>query len=171
MTTHAVRRRRDGQNVSPSSNSRDPWTCRTSRSPGCSGRRQRSGGPARYATSCHGHVAGRKAQLRSAWLGIQAVGRETGAYREPDSTMRPASTTRMRSASTIVDSRCPAITIAVRFSTQRFVNARWIRDLRLRIEVRCRLVEDHDPRILQQHPCDRDALLLAARHAVAAFAV
>ena len=33
-----------------------------------------------------------------------------------------------------------------------------------------RLVEDEDPRILEQHPRDRDPLLLAARQLVAALA-
>ncbi len=42
--------------------------------------------------------------------------------------------------------------------------------LGLGVEVRRRLVEDHDRRLLEQHACDREPLLLAARHAVAALA-
>ena len=38
------------------------------------------------------------------------------------------------------------------------------------VEVARRLVEDHDRRVLEQQPGDRQALLLAARQAVAALA-
>ena len=72
----------------------------------------------------------------------------------PSSTMRPSSTTTMRSASTIVDRRC-AITSAVR-PAQRLVERALDRDLRLGVEVRRRLVEDHDRRVLQQQPRDRE---------------
>ena len=47
---------------------------------------------------------------------------------------------------------------------------RWICVLRLGVEVRCRLVEDHDRGVLQQHAGDGEPLLLAARQAVAALA-
>ena len=42
--------------------------------------------------------------------------------------------------------------------------------LRRRVEVRRRLVEDHDPRLGEQQPGDREALPLAAREPVAALA-
>ena len=42
--------------------------------------------------------------------------------------------------------------------------------LRDSVERRGRLVEDQDPRVLEQHPGDRQALLLAARQLVAALA-
>ena len=44
------------------------------------------------------------------------------------------------------------------------------RALGLRVERRGRLVEDEDRRVAQDRPRDRDALLLAAREAVAALA-
>ena len=49
-------------------------------------------------------------------------------------------------------------------------SACWISELGLGVEVRGRLVEDHDRGVLQQQPGDGQPLLLAARHAVAALA-
>ena len=86
----------------------------------------------------------------------------------PCSTIWPSSSTRIRSASTIVESRC-AITSAVRPASAS-ASARWIAQLGLGVEVRRGFVEDHDRRVLQQHACDREPLLLAARQPVAALA-
>ena len=44
------------------------------------------------------------------------------------------------------------------------------RMLRLGVEVRRGFVEDDDGRVLEEHPCDREPLLLAARHPIAALA-
>ena len=81
-----------------------------------------------------------------------------------DRRRRPGSDRRLR----MVDSRC-AITSDVRpvsAVSQRVLD----RGLRLAVEVRGRLVEDDDARPLEQHPGDRQPLLLAARHPVAAVA-
>ena len=74
----------------------------------------------------------------------------------------------MRSASRIVDSRW-AMTSAVRPRKrvlERVLDVRLV----LVVEVAGGLVEDHDRRVLQQQPRDRQALLLAAAHPVAALA-
>ena len=59
--------------------------------------------------------------------------------------------------------------IVVRPSISRS-SAAWISRSRHGVERGRRLVEDEDPRILQQDPRDRDPLLLAARQLVAALA-
>ena len=59
--------------------------------------------------------------------------------------------------------------IVVRPSIRRS-NARLDQPLADRVERGRGLVEDQDPRVLQQHAGDRDALLLAARQLVAALA-
>ena len=86
----------------------------------------------------------------------------------PVSTIRPSSTTTMRSASTIVDSRC-AITIAVR-PRSASSNARWIASSDS--ESRCDVASSRITiaGFFKQQPRDREPLLLAARHAVAALA-
>ncbi len=86
----------------------------------------------------------------------------------PRSTTRPSSITQMRSASRTVERRW-AITIEVR-PCSACVERRLHRGLVLAVEVARGLVEDHDGRVLQQHPRDRQALLLAARQAIAALA-
>ena len=68
----------------------------------------------------------------------------------------------------IVDRRW-AIAIVVRPAISRS-SAAWISRSLTGVEGRRRLVEDQDPRILQQDPRDRDPLLLAARQLVAALA-
>ena len=59
--------------------------------------------------------------------------------------------------------------IVVRPSISRS-SAAWISRSRHGVERRGRLVEDQDPRVLQQDAGDRDPLLLAARQLVAALA-
>ena len=82
--------------------------------------------------------------------------------------MRPPSTTTIRSASTIVESRC-AITIAVR-PRSASSNARWIASSDS--ESRCDVASSRITiaGFFSNEPRDREALLLAARHAVAALA-
>ncbi len=53
---------------------------------------------------------------------------------------------------------------------QRVVEGALDRDLRLRVEVRRRFVEDHDRGVLEEDARDREALLLSTRHAIAALA-
>ena len=79
-----------------------------------------------------------------------------------------ASSTRISSASTIVDSRC-AIVSVVRFCAIRRSSA-WIAFSDFESSARGRLVEDQDPRVLQHRAGDRHALLLAAGELQAALA-
>ena len=82
--------------------------------------------------------------------------------------MRPRSSTKITSAARIVDRRC-AIAIVVR-SAMRGWSAALDEPLARGVERRGRLVEDQDARILQEHPGDREPLLLASGHPVATLA-
>ena len=82
--------------------------------------------------------------------------------------MRPCSSTTICSASRIVESRC-AIAIVVR-SCGEAVERVLHEALGLVVERARGLVEDEDRRVPEDRPGDRDALLLAAREAIAALA-
>ena len=86
----------------------------------------------------------------------------------PRSTIRPRCMTRIWSARRIVESRC-AMAIVVRPSMSR-CEGRLDEALADGVERGGRLVEDEDPRVLEQHARDRHALLLAAGELVAALA-
>ena len=81
----------------------------------------------------------------------------------PRSAMRPPSITMISSASTMVDNRC-AITSDVR--RERGLHQLLV----LAVEVAGGLVENHHRRVLEEQAGDREALLLASRQAVPAFA-
>ena len=98
--------------------------------------------------------SGRPAASSSSWV--------------PRSTIRPSSTTRIRSAARTVESRW-AITTAVR-PCQRLGQGLLHGRLRGGVEVGGRLVEDDDPLAGQQQPGDGQPLPFAAGEAVAAFA-
>ena len=101
-----------------------------------------------------GRRRGRRASRSSSW--------------RPCSTIRPSSSTRMRSA---CDDRREAVRDHERGAARERVGERALdRELRLGVEVRRRLVEDDDRGVLEQHAGDREPLLLAARHPVAALA-
>ena len=86
----------------------------------------------------------------------------------PCSTMRPCSSTTIRPARWIVESRC-AITIAVRPASRRR-RARLDPRLGVQVDARGRLVEDQDARVGDQRARERDELPLAGRELRAALA-
>ena len=159
---------------------------RADRSPAAGSRARRSGGtssPHDYTCALHSHAT--RARRRTAatparpgWPPPPRTARGTAARTArrgrsarrcvPRSTIRPRSNTRIRSARRIVDRRW-AIAIVVRPSVSR-PSARLDQPLADGVERGRRLVEDQDPRVLEQHPRDRDPLLLAARQLVAALA-
>lgn len=85
----------------------------------------------------------------------------------PDCTTFPPSRTRIRSAPSIVESRCAITRLVLPASASS--RAALHEALVLGVEVAGRLVEDHDRGVLEQHPCDCDALLLSAREPVSAL--
>ena len=133
-------------------------------------RRRSAGGVARISV---GGDARRLPARRSAvanWIRCSGVGavRASSSACVPISTMRPPSSTTMRSASSMVDSRC-AMTIVVRPRISVSSAAcTWRSDSES--SARRRLVEDQDRRVLEDRARDRDALALAAGqpHAVLA---
>ncbi len=81
---------------------------------------------------------------------------------------RPRSMTRIRSAARMVLRRW-AMTMLVRPAMTRF-RASWIRDFGFAVEVAGGFVQDQDARVLEDYPCQGDALFLAAAQTVAALA-
>ena len=142
-----------------------------------------TGGVTRFAEAPHqnlslqvygGHKVRRGVQPGRSVFRRRAPGRRTrrraaiSSSWVPCSTIRPSSSTTMRSASRIVDRRW-AITSAVRPASA-VVERRLDGGLVLVVEVAGGLVEDHDRRVLQQQPGDGQALLLAAAQPVATLA-
>ena len=82
--------------------------------------------------------------------------------------MRPDSSTRISSASTIVDSRCAIVSVVWLRAIAR--SSAWIAFSDARIERARRLVEDQDARRLEDRAGDGDTLLLAAGELEAALA-
>ena len=110
---------------------------------------------------------GRPADLRAVQLGVEAAAGQQFAVR---AALDDPSVVDHEDAIG-VDDRRQAVRDDDRGSAAQDLVERLLdRELRLGVEVRRRLVEDHDRGILEQQTRDRESLLLAARHAVAALA-
>ncbi len=141
----------------------------------CRGRRQAAGraaGLQRFGAASRRRRATRRRApllvlLQPPHPRIHAVRREQAAC-VPRSTMRPCSSTRISSASTIVDSRCAMVSVV--WLRAIAASSAWIAFSDLRIERARRLVEDQDARRLEDRARDGDALLLAAGELEAALA-
>ena len=106
---------------------------------------------------------------RTAWCTARRSGRRRRAARRGCPAPRPARA-RARRSRRPPHRRQPVGDDEGRAALERRGQRLLHRGLGLRVEVGGRLVEDHDPRLGQQQPGDRQALALAARQPVAALA-